>query len=86
MKRILVSIKDSQIEGFFPVICVEHENQAVRSFVQEINRPGESNLYLFPEDFDLYKIGTFDDTTGQLENLPSPLLLRRGRDSKRPVS
>lgn len=39
--------------------------QAIRAFRDEINTPG-SELNKHPEDYELNKVGTFDDAIGQI--------------------
>lgn len=54
---------------FFPSIP-----QGIRAFkatAQDTN----TLMNKFPEDFELYHLGTYDDTTGHLDNLDKPVYL-----------
>lgn len=52
---------------------------ALRAFRAEINRMHEHNMmYLYPEDWDLCHIGTFNEKTGELVGAP-PKLLANGK-------
>lgn len=74
MKMIVVSVCDKEI-GFARPFFVPSEGAAIRSFTDEVNRPASDNvLYCHPESFCLFRIGTFDDSNGQLSaEPPKPL-------------
>ena len=52
------------LEPFFaPTVEV-----ALRRFRQTVNQPRDDNpIALYPEDYTLYRIGAFNDTTGKME-------------------
>ena len=52
---------------------------AIRSFTDEVNREAKDNqLYLHPDDFDLYCLGDYDDIEGAFEC--EQKMLVRGKD------
>lgn len=56
---------------------------AVRAFGDEINRAAQDNAFFnHPEDFDLYKLGTYDDSMGRFE-VTTPVQVSIGKDLKR---
>ena len=66
MQYVLVSIKDS-VAGFYrDPACVTNTDVAQRSFADTVQNP-ESPMAKHPGDYDLYKVGTFDDADGQIK-------------------
>ena len=72
MELKVYSIRD-QKGGIFnqPFFCRSH-GEAERNFTTLINDP-KSMICKFREDFDLYHIGEYDDQTGRLTSLDTPL-------------
>ena len=86
MKYVLVSVHDRAAECFGRPMFVVSLGQAIRSFTDEVNRNHEDNqMYRHSNDFDLYNLGLFDDSTGLFE-LHKPELTLRGAQAKTPVS
>lgn len=67
----MFSVRDTKTEIYGPPFYSITHGEAERSFRQLANDP-QSKVNKFPEDFDLYHIGEFDDETGKIEALPSP--------------
>lgn len=83
MIQIIVSVKDTAAQAFGRPIFVPAVPVAVRSFRDEVNRKDSSeDLARHPEDFELYELGSFDDSTGIVEVLESPRLVARAKDLK----
>lgn len=83
MKTILVAVKDLAQNAFMAPASVRHTGQAIRGFVDEVNRKDQTNqCYMHPGDFELWQLGTFDDESGQLDTAPERLM--RGTDAKTP--
>jgi hypothetical protein len=81
MWQFIVSVKDGAADVFSRPFFVPHRNVAVRDFTDEVNRPGSDNpLNKHPDDFDLYLLGQFDDSTGAFIREGSPTVLVRGKD------
>lgn len=54
---------------------------AIRTFGDEVNRQKEGNvLSEHPADFELYRIGTYDDADAKIELLEKPVSVARGAD------
>lgn len=71
MKRILVSVQDRKSEQFGPVLGYMNDADAIRAFIDAVNTPREDSMvYLHPDDFDIFRIGTMDSDTGIL--IPEP--------------
>lgn len=86
MKMIVVSIKDRAADAFGRPFYVPSVGVAIRSFQDEVNRASEDNqMYQHPDDFDLYELGSFDDSTGTFVLDESPKLLTLGKQVKAEV-
>jgi len=81
MLQFIVCVKDRAAEVFSRPFFVPHRNVAVRDFTDEVNRAnGDNPLNKHPDDFDLYLLGQFDDSTGAFIREGSPTVLVRGKD------
>lgn len=87
MKLLVCSIYDTISDRFLPPFCQQTKGQAIRGFMDEINRPAEDNiLYKHCDDFVLFKIGEFNDETGEVESeLGKEEKLISGREAKNVV-
>lgn len=67
----IYSIRDSKAEIFnFPFFQKTH-GEAERTFLQLVNDE-TTQIGKFPEDFDLYYLGTYDDQSGKVDVLDTP--------------
>ena len=83
MKLVIVSIKDRAADAFGRPAYVATEGVAIRQFSDEVNRASEDNqIYVHPDDFDLYYLGTFDDNNGAFDLLASPKQICLGKQVK----
>jgi hypothetical protein len=83
MKQVIVAVKDRAAETFGRPMFVPAIGVALRSFSDEINRNDSNNqLYNHPDDFDLYELGTFDDSTAEFQIKDNPDLLILGKNAK----
>ena len=79
--QFIVCVKDRAAEVFNRPFFVPHRNVAVRDFTDEVNRSSPDNaLNKHPDDFDLYLLGQFDDSTGAFIREGSPTVLVRAKD------
>lgn len=63
---------------FLPAIGV-----ALRSFTDEVNRPGQDNaMHGHPADFILFHLGGYDDGNGRFSMMDVPVRLVTGADVK----
>jgi len=65
------SIRDAKGEIFNTPFFQKTHGEAERSFKQIANDTN-SMVYKFPEDYDLYYLGTYDDQTGVFKSLDTP--------------
>jgi hypothetical protein len=84
MIQIIVSVKDSAAQAFGRPIFVPSTAVAVRSFRDEINRKDSTeDMAKHPEDFELYELGSFDDSNGAIVVI-EPRLVARAKDLHEP--
>jgi hypothetical protein len=83
MQLILCSTRDRAAEAYSRPMYVQSIGLAIRAFTDEINRNDPNNqLFNHPDDFDLYELGTFDDSTAKFEIKDTPELLILGKNAK----
>lgn len=70
------SIRDSKAEVFNTPFFQKTHGEAERSFKQLI-QDEKSMLSKYPEDYDLYYLGEYDDNTGKLVTLDTPQHLHK---------
>lgn len=80
MKHVY-AVKDLAVQAFGDCFLTRAPGEAMRSFQDEVNRTdGKSAVALHPEDYELYKIGEYNDQTGTLHALEKPELCARAKD------
>lgn len=77
---LICAIKDEAIESYGQPMFFKTEKEAIRVFINEALRE-DSRIFHNPEDFDLYKIGLYEETTGELQGMKHTKLMR-GVDTK----
>lgn len=76
MNRVVCVVQDRKSELFAAPMLFVNEADAVRNFADAVNREdAQSMLYLHPDDYDLFRIGTFDDQDGILVAEPHRRLM-----------
>lgn len=65
------SIRDAKAEIFHPPFYKHTHGEAERDF-RTLTNDGKSNVNKFPEDYDLYYIGDYDDNTGKFHPTDTP--------------
>lgn len=80
MNFIVLSVRDRAVEAFGRPIFVPAVGAGIRSFQDEINRVAEDNLMnRHPDDYDLYELGRFDDSSGRFHLLEEPRQIAIGK-------
>jgi len=74
MKQEILSAYDSKAAVFCTPFFAPLVAIALRAFAGAVNKPG-STIYDHPEDFTLYHMGEFEDSTGEftMKKQPVPL-------------
>lgn len=79
MKYVVCSVLDLTGQQYGRPFTVVSDGSAIRSFSDEINHASDSSLlYKHPDDFQLFKLGTFDDSSALFELLDVPVMLVAG--------
>lgn len=71
MRLLAYSVRDSKGEVFSPPFYQKTHGEAERSF-NKLVHDDKSMVCQYPDDFDLYHVGEFDDQTGVFKSLESP--------------
>jgi hypothetical protein len=71
MQTKLYTIRDSKGEFYGPPFTQKTHGEAERSFHTLTNDP-KSNVNQYPEDFDLYYLGEYDDISGKIKPNDTP--------------
>lgn len=71
MELKVFSIRDSKGEIFHQPFFNKSHGEAERNF-RELTNDQKSMISKYPEDFDLYYLGTYDDNSGRMEPLDTP--------------
>ncbi|AZL82864.1 nonstructural protein [Apis mellifera associated microvirus 23] len=67
----MFSIRDSKAEVYYSPFFAKSHGEAERNF-RELTNDQKSTVSKYPEDFDLYYLGTYDDSTGKLAPVDTP--------------
>lgn len=68
MRLNLYSIMDSKAKTYARPFLFQHDGEALRAFQGSVQK-GDTQLSQFPEDFILYKIGSFDDQSAEIASI-----------------
>lgn len=73
MKLLVFSVYDAKAAAFMTPFHMPTRGQALRAF-GDVVADGKHDFSKHPEDFSLYVVGEFDQSTGKLDgHLPEPL-------------
>jgi len=81
MRLKAFTIRDSKGEVFNTPFFQKTHGEAERSFM-ELTRDPKSMVSKYPDDFDLYYIGEYDDQTGVVKSLETPQHLAKAATIK----
>lgn len=65
------SVFDKKAGAYFPPFFAKTHGMAERNFMATVMDEGH-DFHIFAEDYGLFRLGTFDDTTGKFDSLDSP--------------
>lgn len=60
---VLMSVRDSKLDAFVNLFTSPSRAAGARAFSDVVNDPSGS-VFKHPDDYTLYQVGTFDDSTG----------------------
>lgn len=75
---MLFSLFDTKACNFGPLISLENADVARRHFLVALLSDTKSPVRDFPDDYILYELGDFDNTTGKFLINPSPVQVMTG--------
>lgn len=78
MEMVICAIRDVKSEVFAQPWFVQKPAAAVRSFIDLVNGGDDSMVSKHPEDFQLYELGIYNDSTGRITPHELPKLLVAG--------
>ncbi|AXL14814.1 nonstructural protein [Microviridae sp.] len=78
MKHGMYAAYDSAIEAYLRPFTAPADGAALRTFQDEVLTP-DSPMNKHPEHFSLFRISTFDDNTGKMEE-QEPISLARAHE------
>jgi hypothetical protein len=79
----IYTVRDNKAESYLPPFYSQSKGTAIRSFSESCNDPN-SMFCKYPDDFALFEIGTFDDSSCSFET-HSPVNLGLAREFKKYV-
>lgn len=83
MNILLLAVKDGALDAFHAPFAAPTTAHALRSFTTTVRTAApDSPMATHPHDFELYQLGSYDDTTGHL--LANLQRLARAIDLKEP--
>lgn len=75
-KLIACAVRDRQVDAFNRPFFVPSVGLAIRSFTDEVNRDDPQNpMNRHAADFELFRIGEYDEDSGKFSNLEPPMSL-----------
>lgn len=81
----LYAIKDLAVQAYMKIWEVRAPGEAMRGFIDEVNRKAADNpIAAHPEDYELYKLGVYDDATGKITPEDEPQLVARAKELIQP--
>ena len=78
MKLNFYSVFDTAVGAYMRPFVMQSDGQAVRSFTDEATN-AETPIAQHPEDYALFRVGMFDDATGEL-TAETPTCLARAHE------
>ena len=79
----IYSIRDAKSEVYNTPFYQKTHGEALRSFM-EVSTDKQSQVSKYPEDFDLYHLGEYDDNTGQTSPLDTPQHMAKAIEHQQP--
>lgn len=79
----IVAVRDSASDAYMIPHFVASTNAAIRGFGDGVNNPESKDWFNHPQDFTLFHLGTFDDSSGEFVALARAEQIARAIDLKR---
>lgn len=75
----IYSVFDAKAEAYLPPIFQRTHGEAIRSFESAVTQP-DHQFHNHAEDYTLFHVGEFDDSTGAIEKVLTPVPLAKGNE------
>ncbi|UOK21029.1 nonstructural protein [Chifec microvirus UA13_14] len=76
----IIAVRDRAVDAFGVPVFVANLGGAIRSFGDEVKRVDpNNNMNKHPDDYDLYHIGEYDDSTAEFSAI-RPTMIAVGKD------
>lgn len=72
MRLVCFAIYDSKVGAYMQPFFQQSKGSAIRGFTDVAN-DSTSGLFKHPEDYTLFELGSFDDSTAQFELYDTPV-------------
>lgn len=82
MKTKVYAVMDNKLSAFMTPFFSHNDETAQRSILVALSH-AESAIAVAPDDYDLYKIGIFDDESGLIDSEPTPVFVVRAANLKK---
>ncbi len=70
----IYTVFDSKPHAYLPPFFMKSNGEAVRAFSDTVNNP-ESSFNKHPEDYTLFELGNYDESTGKIETFDAMVAL-----------
>lgn len=80
----MYSVRDAKTETYNPPWYKLTHGQAERDF-KTMTNDSKSPIYQYPEDFDLYYVGEYNESNGKLSSLDTPQHVAKAISMKDPT-
>jgi len=85
-KLVVCAVFDSAVQAYGKPIFFRARGEAIRSFIDEVNRKADDNqLYQHSDDFDIRVLSMFDEEAGTFDECPVEVIAR-GKDVRHDAS
>lgn len=72
MKSQMFAVRDNKLEAYGQPFLAKNQSHAVRLIGELVNKDLENNFHKYPQDFTLFAIGEYDDSTGLCQSEDTP--------------
>jgi hypothetical protein len=79
-KQELYSIQDKVAKIYNRPMPIVNFGKAMQVFSQMVNDEQDSDIKKWPEQFNLVKLGTYDEETGKIDSFDTPEIIANGLD------
>lgn len=82
-RLVILAVRDTAVRSFMRPWYAPTLEAGLRSFYDEVRRGGDDNtLAKHPEDFELWKLGEFDEEAGEFAFLDDKRMVARAKDTQ----